>query len=144
MTAVFYPQTGVSAELTGKVTGLFSNLDSLQRMLGGELEVLQLGDSTCLLTNAQAKTQYLPKNKEASQLWFDKHPQCGASADFIHGAVIHCASEDVAALNHLACEVKPVLTAAERHVRRMVTPAEPVVAEALVCSMEEGCLSCGS
>ena len=117
-------------------------LHELEATLGGPLEVLQLDETHCLLTNALARQQSWPKNKPASQLWFEKHPVSGHGADFILGPVIYCLSTDIAHLNHLHAEPKPVLTKEQRAEQPALLLAADRNAEQRSQQLEEAKLLC--
>ena len=126
-------------------------LDRFESILGGELEVLQLDGRYCLLINSQAREQLLPKNKAASQLWFDCHPESGAGADFIQGPVIHCAYADVAHLQHLRPAAQQVLTPLQREERAQLLASAARQQQnheeaRLLCSRDNpgSCEMCGS
>jgi hypothetical protein len=96
------------------------------RYLGGPIECLQLSEDTCLLINSMARDMELDKNKEASQLWWDKHPHSGLGADFIYGPALLFKNADVEHLEILGPKTKAVAV------------------EAPSCNMDEGCEACGS
>lgn len=146
--ALLYTATSTGAGLVVNLRAL--SLAQVEELLGGTLEVVQLDEQTCLLTNARAQEQHLAKNLPASHRWFAQNPVSGAAADFIRGEAILCQTSQMQHLNHLYAELKPQLTAKQRAEQaaaiRSLGGKQQYEQAKLVCSLEnpEGCEMCGS
>lgn len=76
-------------EIVVPSNGYTFGLDELRGFVGGNIEIVRLGDGLLMVVNAEGKLLALPFNFSAT-CWFQYY--CGAS-DFICGNVLICPSE---------------------------------------------------
>lgn len=121
--------------------------EDLEAELGGPIEVIQLTPSTCILINANARDLVLPKNRAASELWWEQHPVSGRGADFIYGPHILMDTNEMRKLDVLACTIKNPIPVDQRYLN-VLTRNKPTFTpeEALQCSLDnpDACEACGS
>ena len=84
------PVAGGTYELQPK-NGKFFELEELQKVVGGYIEIIDLGNDKLMVVNEEGKLEELPWNDEATKMY----QRCTRAFDYIAGNALVCNNNEI-------------------------------------------------